>query len=64
MTSPELYRSYAEACFRVAKLSTDEAERGRWLSMAQHWLQWAQEEEEKQLQPKSDKGERNLGAFV
>ena len=45
MTQPELYRAYAEACFRVAKTSTDEAERARWISMAQHWLQWAQDEE-------------------
>jgi hypothetical protein len=51
-----LYRAYAEACFRIAKTCTDEAERGRWIGMAQHWLQWAQEEEEKHPPPKPDKG--------
>jgi hypothetical protein len=50
MTQPELYRAYAEACFRIAKAAADEAERARWISMAQHWLDWAQEEETKLAQ--------------
>jgi hypothetical protein len=47
MTQAELYRGYAEACFRVARTSTDDAERARWIGMAQQWLQWAQDEEAK-----------------
>jgi hypothetical protein len=43
MTQAALYRSYAEKCFEIARAATDEAERGRWLGMAQSWLQWAQE---------------------
>jgi hypothetical protein len=43
MSQAELYRSYAEACVRVAHNAADEAERARWISIAQHWLQWAQE---------------------
>ena len=45
MTQADVYRAYAEACFRVARNSADEAERARWIGMAQHWLQWAQEVE-------------------
>jgi hypothetical protein len=41
----DTYRSYAEACFRIAQTTTDDAERARWIAMAQHWLQWAQEAE-------------------
>jgi hypothetical protein len=47
MTQAELYRAYAEACFRVAKTAAEESERARWLGMAQHWLQWAQDEDAK-----------------
>jgi hypothetical protein len=47
MTQAELYRAYAEACFRVAKTAPEETERARWLGMAQHWLQWAQNEDAK-----------------
>jgi len=47
MSQAELYRSYAEACFRVAHNAVDDAERARWVSTAQHWLQWAQDEESK-----------------
>jgi hypothetical protein len=54
MTQAELYRAYAEACFRVEKTATDEAERSRWVSMAQHWLQWAQQEEMKASRPIED----------
>ena len=43
MTQAELYRSYAEKCFEIARAATDESERGRWLDMAQSWLHWAQE---------------------
>ncbi len=43
MTQAALYRSYAEKCVEIARAATDEAERGRWLGMAQSWLQWAQE---------------------
>ena len=50
MTQPELYRAYSEACFRIAKAAADDAERSRWISMAQHWLDWAQEEETKSAQ--------------
>ena len=56
MTQAELYRAYAETCFRVAKISTDDTERARWINMAQHWLQWAQDEEEKKPPPNPDKG--------
>jgi hypothetical protein len=45
MSEADEYRGYAEACFRVAQGATDESERARWTSMAQHWLQWAQDEE-------------------
>jgi hypothetical protein len=47
MSKAELYRAYAEACFRTAQTITDEAERARWVGMAQQWLQWAQDEEAK-----------------
>jgi hypothetical protein len=43
MSQAELYRSYAEACVRAAQNAANEAERARWIGMAQHWLQWAQE---------------------
>ena len=39
----ELYRSYAEACLAVARSVADQSERARWISMAQHWLDWATE---------------------
>jgi len=45
MSQAELYRSYAQACFRAAQGTANQAERGRWLGMAEHWLHWAQEEE-------------------
>ena len=45
MSQAKTYRDYAEACFRVALTTAEEAERARWVSMAQQWLQWAQEEE-------------------
>ena len=40
----DLYRSYAEACIRLASAAHDEAERARWVEMAQHWLDWADRE--------------------
>jgi hypothetical protein len=40
MPQAELYRSYAEACVRAAQNAANEAERPRWIGMAQHWLQW------------------------
>ena len=43
MSQVELYRGYAKACFRAAQTTTNEAERARWIGMAQHWLQWADE---------------------
>ena len=39
----DVYRAYAEACVRIAQNMSDEAERSRWISMAQQWLHWAQE---------------------
>jgi hypothetical protein len=58
MSQAELYRGYAEACFRTARNTTDELERARWIGMAQQWLLWAQEEEAKG--PKKDaNGEGN-----
>jgi hypothetical protein len=44
MSQVELYRSYAEACVRAAQNTANEAERARWIGIAQHWLQWAEEE--------------------
>jgi len=44
MSQAELYRSYAEACVRAAQNAANEAERARWVGIAQHWLQWAEEE--------------------
>jgi hypothetical protein len=52
MSQAELYRAYAEACFRLAKNTIDEHERTRWVGMAQQWLQWTQEEEAKEPKPK------------
>ena len=52
MSQAELYRSYAEACFQVARNAND-AERARWV-MAQHWLHCTQEEELKD-KPNSNK---------
>jgi hypothetical protein len=48
MSKAELYRAYAEACFRTAQVTVSEAERARWVGMAQQWLLWAQEEEAKE----------------
>jgi hypothetical protein len=45
MSQADRYRGYAKACIQAAKAAVDDRERGRWLGMAQHWLQWAQEEE-------------------
>jgi hypothetical protein len=45
MSRADLYRGYAEACFRIAQSAADGAERARWIGMAQQWLQWAQDEE-------------------
>jgi hypothetical protein len=42
----DLYRSYAAACLRAAD-NTSEHERARWVAMARHWLQWAEEEDER-----------------
>ena len=39
----DLYREYAKECLRIAQIATDETERARWVAMAQHWLQWADE---------------------
>lgn len=41
----DVYRTYAEACVRIAQNVSDDFERSRWISMAQQWLQWAQEVE-------------------
>jgi hypothetical protein len=57
MVQAELYRDYAEACFRVAQTVGDRAERARWIDMAQQWLQWAQEEEA--VRPKPAQSDRN-----
>ena len=45
MSQAELYRSYAGACVRAAQHATNDAERARWIGMAQHWVQWAEQEE-------------------
>jgi len=37
----DLYRTYAEMCFRTAHSATDVAERMRWLAMGQHWVELA-----------------------
>jgi len=52
MSQAELYRSYAEACFRATQATSDRDERARWLAMAQHWLPWAEQEELKKSKPK------------
>ncbi len=44
MSQAELYRSYAEACMRAAQNAANDAERARWVAMAQHWFEWAEEE--------------------
>jgi len=54
MSQADLYRSYAEACFLAAQATTDTAERAKWIGMAQHWLQWAQDEETKKPKPKEE----------
>ena len=51
MVRAERYRGYAEACFRVAQTVGDNTERGRWIDMAQQWLQWAQDEEAGHSEP-------------
>jgi hypothetical protein len=45
MSEASKFREYAESCFKIAQAATDEAERARWMSMAQKWLQWAQDAE-------------------
>jgi hypothetical protein len=52
MSEAPRFREYAESCFKIAQDTTDEAERTRWISMAQKWLQWAQDEEAKEPKPK------------
>src|SRR4051812_37528885 len=42
----DLYRSYAAACLRLAG-NTCAPERAHWIEMARHWLQWAEDEDQR-----------------
>jgi len=42
------YREHAEICLKIAQETIGAGERASWISMAQQWLQSAQEEEAKQ----------------
>ena len=44
MSQKDVYREYAAQCMRVAQSAVGEAERMRWLDMAQQWMKWAEHE--------------------
>jgi hypothetical protein len=48
MSQESLYREYAAQCMRVAQSAFSEAERMRWLDMAQQWVRWADLERKKE----------------
>ena len=39
----DLYRKYAEMCFRIAHSVATDAQRARWIEMGQHLVEWANE---------------------
>ena len=50
MSRVEEFRGYAAQCTRVAAATLGEAERKRWLDMAQQWMKWAELEQKKEDQ--------------
>ena len=44
------YRKYAAQCMRVAASAAGDAERRRWLDMAQQWTKWAELEQKNEDQ--------------
>jgi hypothetical protein len=50
MSKAAEYHKYAAQCMRVAASAAGDAERRRWLDMAQQWTKWAELEQKKENQ--------------
>jgi len=50
MSKAAEYRKYAAQCMRVAASAAGDAERRRWLDMAQQWTKWAELEQKNEDQ--------------